>query len=90
MGSGQYAVGVGCRRRAGPQSDLEVAAALVGLNHGRRERGGDSLGIARAREPAEPDVVAVMDVRHGLLCLGDLRGQNWTADSRHGPASGLS
>lgn len=74
IGSGQYAVGVGCRRRAGPQPDLELPSLVVGLDHGCGQRGGDRLGIAGAGEPAEPHVVAVVDVRHGLFGRDHLRG----------------
>ena len=74
MGSSQYAVGVGCRRRARPQPDLEFPPAVVGLDHCLGQRGRDRLRVAGAGEPTEPYVVAVVDVRHGLLGRGALRG----------------
>ena len=63
--SGQHAVSVGRRRRTGPQPDLELAAVLVGLDHRRCQRGGYHLWVAGAGEPAEPEVVAVMDETDG-------------------------
>jgi hypothetical protein len=63
--SGQHAVSVGRRRRTGPQPDLELAAVLVGLGHRRCQRGGYHLWVAGAGEPAEPEVVAVMDETDG-------------------------
>ena len=50
------------------------SSVVVGPDHGCGERGGDRLGIAGAGEPAEPHVVAVVDVRHSLFGRDDLRG----------------